>query len=465
MRRLRLVGVVTVLPLLLGCGGLRDAFSPRAEVAARANDEQLSVERLGVLAGTGKSVPLEPAMISRLARVWTDYMLFAQAITAGENLRDSATALAAMWPLVSQLKWERFHEQAVAQAAEFSPAQLDSAYQAGDVRLFQHILFQVPANSTAEVDAQKKRQADQVWPRARAAGAGFGRLARQYSEDPGSRVQGGMLGVFGRGQFVLAFEDAAWQLGPGEVSPVIKSPFGYHIIRRPPLAEVSDTFRTGVEERALFLADSLYIDSLTTRRKIEPVGNAPEIMRAAALDIDAARTSNRAVVKYRGGSFKVRDVVRWLSALDPSVLQALPQASDEQVNQFLKAIVQRQLLIAQADSAGITLSPDEMAMVRAQHDSVITIVATVLDLNGAMTGDSTGSPRAKVEDYLERVLSGRARFYPLPSFLGETLRDRAEWAINPAGVRRAVERAREIRAVSDSLRPPGQAPDTGGGRR
>ncbi|MDP3910293.1 MAG: hypothetical protein Q8Q14_07860, partial [Gemmatimonadales bacterium] len=127
MRRLRLVGVVTVLALLLGCGGLRDAFSPRAEVAARANDEQLSVERLGVLAGTGKSVPLEPAMISRLARVWTDYMLFAQAITAGENLRDSATALAAMWPLVSQLKWERFHEQAVAQAAEFSPAQLDSA--------------------------------------------------------------------------------------------------------------------------------------------------------------------------------------------------------------------------------------------------------------------------------------------------------------------------------------------------
>jgi hypothetical protein len=127
--------------------------------------------------------------------------------------------------------------------------------------------------------------------------------------------------------------------------------------------------------------------------------------------------------------------------------------------------VQRQLLIAQADSAGITLSPDEMAMVRAQHDSVITIVATVLDLNGAMTGDSTGSPRAKVEDYLERVLSGRARFYPLPSFLGETLRDRAEWAINPAGVRRAVERAREVRAVSDSLRPPGQAPDTGGGRR
>jgi hypothetical protein len=93
--------------------------------------------------------------------------------------------------------------------------------------------------------------------------------------------------------------------------------------------------------------------------------------------------------------------------------------------------------------------------VRAQHDSVITILTNLLDLRGAAGGDSAATPRAKVEAYLERVLAGQARFFPLPSFLGEALRERADWAVNPAGVRRALERAREIRAASDSLRPPG----------
>jgi len=57
------------------------------------------------------------------------------------------------------------------------------------------------------------------------------------------------------------------------------------------------------------------------------------------------------LVKYRGGSFRVKDLVRWLAALDPSVVQALPQATDDQINQFLKVVVQRQLLLEQADSS------------------------------------------------------------------------------------------------------------------
>lgn len=461
---------MAVLALLSGCDALRDAFSPRAEVAARANDETLTVERLAEMAGGGKQVPLELPAISRLARVWADYTLFAQAVASGEDLRDSATAFASMWPLVSQLKWERYHEQAVRSAATLSLQQLDSAYQMGDVRLFQHILFQVPPNSAPAVDAQKKRQADQLLPRARSAGARFGQMARQFSEDPGSRVQGGALGVSGRGQFVQVFEDAAWALGPGEVSPVVKSPFGYHIIRRPPLAEVRDSFRTGVEDRALIRADSMYVDSLTVARKITPVTKAADKVRAAALDLDAARTSNQTVVKYRGGAFRVKDMARWLSALDPQVLQGLPQATDEQINQFLKVVVQRQLLIEQADSAGTALTPEEIQLVRTQHDSTISILASVLNMTPSALGDSASTPeaqrriaRARVEDYLERVVQGRARYFPLPPFLAETLRDRGASSVNQSGVRRAVERAREVRAAVDSGQAPGQAAPPGGG--
>jgi hypothetical protein len=312
------------------------------------------------------------------------------------------------------------------------------------------------------VDAQKHRQANQVWPQARAAGARFGQLAARYSEDNGSKEKGGTLGVSERGQFVVAFEDAAWQLSPGGVSPVVKSPFGYHIIRRPPLAEVRDSFRTSLEERLTYRLDSLYLDSLTTARRIEPGGRAAALVRSAAQDLDEARNSTRALVRYRGGTFTVKDLVRWLAALDPSVVQALPQATDDQINQFLKVVVQRQLLLEQADAAGIKLTDDDWRVLRVQHDSAISILSSVLNLNPRMLMDSASTPEARmafamarVQDYFDRVVRGRARFYPVPPFLGETVRARGEWSVEQAGVRRALERAKEIRASADSSESPG----------
>ena len=471
MRRLSLVFVALTLA---GCDAMRDAFSARPEMVARANDQTLMVERLAEWAGTGKQVPLDPMAFSRLAHVWVDYALLAQALAAGQDLRDTVTMEASMWPLVSQLKWERFHDRLTASGSNFTPQRVDSAYQAGQLRLFQHILFQVPPNANPTVDADKRRQAEQLLPQARSSGTRFSQLAGRYSDDNGSKARGGALGVQGRGQFVPAFEDAAWELGPGGVSNVVKSPFGYHIIRRPPLAEVRDSFKTSLEERLAFRLDSLYLDSLTTLRRIEPVSRAAALVRAAAQDLDAARTSSRALVRFRGGSFQVKHLVRWLAALDPSVAQALPQATDEQITQFLKVVVQRQLLLEQADSAGITLSSDDWGLLRAQHDSAIATLSGVLNLTPQVLQDSASTPDARialgmahVQDYFDRVVRGRARFYPVPPFLGETLRAHAEWSVEQAGVRRALEIAQGIRAAADSLTAPGvprmTPPPTSGG--
>jgi hypothetical protein len=483
MRRSSLVLVLAIM----GCGPLRDAFSPRAEVIARANDQTLSVERVAGWAGSSKQVPLEALALSRLSHVWVDYALFAQALAAGKDLRDSATMTAAMWPIVSQLKWERLHDRLVSQG-DLTPQQVDSVYAAGQLRIFQHILVQVPPNSTPDVEAQKRRKAEQLLPQARSAGTRFGQLASANSDDPGSKVQGGTLGLTARGQFVPAFEDAAWQLKPGEVSAVVKSPFGFHIIRRPPLAEVRETFRSGVQERIAGRTDSLYLDSLAIKKKIEPVSRAPEYVRAAMQDLEAARTSNRVLVDYRGGSLRVKNLVRWLSALDPQVAQSLPQASDDQIKQFLKAIAQRDLLIQQADSAKVMLTPQDWQQIRAEHDSAIMMLGSILNISPQMLRDSASSQEertniamARVNDYVDRVLQGRARFFPVPPFLGETLREKARWSVDEAGVRRAVERAQEIRTAADSSRTnaprmmpaPGPAPidtsrratPTPGGRR
>jgi peptidyl-prolyl cis-trans isomerase D len=90
-----------------------------------------------------------------------------------------------------------------------------------------HILFKVedPAK-----DAEVRTRAEQVLKQVQ-AGGDFAELAKKYSEDTGSAQQGGNLGPFTRGRMVKEFENAAFSLKSGEVSGLVRTQFGYHIIK------------------------------------------------------------------------------------------------------------------------------------------------------------------------------------------------------------------------------------------
>jgi peptidyl-prolyl cis-trans isomerase D len=87
------------------------------------------------------------------------------------------------------------------------------------------------AGASAPDKAAALAKAQALLGQVRAKPADFARLAKENSKDPGSAVQGGDLGWFGRGAMVKPFEDAAFALKEGQVSDVVESSFGFHIIQ------------------------------------------------------------------------------------------------------------------------------------------------------------------------------------------------------------------------------------------
>ncbi len=115
------------------------------------------------------------------------------------------------------------HAKTVAQ--KYAMDSLQSKMKASDKEVDDYIA------SHPEEDADKKNRAkaEEVLKRAR-GGEDFGKLAQEFSSD-GSKEKGGDLGWFGKGDMVPEFEQAAFALKPGEISNVVQSKFGYHIIK------------------------------------------------------------------------------------------------------------------------------------------------------------------------------------------------------------------------------------------
>jgi peptidyl-prolyl cis-trans isomerase D len=93
-----------------------------------------------------------------------------------------------------------------------------------------HVLVRVEKDATEEKVQEARKRIDAALARIQ-AGEDFEKVAAELSEDPGSKDRGGDLGLFPRGQMVPAFEDVAFQQKDGETSQVVRTDFGFHVIR------------------------------------------------------------------------------------------------------------------------------------------------------------------------------------------------------------------------------------------
>ncbi len=480
---LRRMTVVLAAALVAGCS-LRDAFSGHQEVVATAGGADLTVEHVASMLAPAKPVPLRRDVIERIADVWIDAQLLGMAQANGDSLLDSAAVDAANWPIIVQTIVNNYHDSAMA-AGHPTARQIDSAFNGSDLRFISHILVRVKADTTDAVKAAKRRLAQRYLTQLQ-HGANFAQLALRVSEDPVSKVQGGNLGLFGRGQMVKPFEDAAFALRPGELSPeVVVTPFGYHILYRPTLAAVRDSFTIRLQDILGARTDSLFLDSLTSKSGLTVRGGAPQIVRAVARNLRGSKSRWRTLASWRGGKLDEGRFATWLEAYGPQTRQAAmdPQVPDSSLREFVKTIARSEMLVRAAQQRHIGLTTPQRDSIRAHYRAELQGLIAVMGVapeSLAVDTSVRGATRTqiaarRVDAYLAAVTSasGGRQFMEVPPFLADYLRGRMQWQLNAAGVDRALERTRVLRGPETPtaggmerapIGPAPGGPPVGGGR-
>ena len=464
MRRIVIFAGLFVPSLLIalgstGCANFRDLFSAHADVAAEAGGQELPAKRLAeIMAAAGKGVQLNRETAEFVANVWVDYSLLGQAVAKNRLPLDSASVTEVVWPEISELKGMRWHDTLMARRGTFPDSSVDSLYRVPGLRTIQHILFSARANGPASTRDSARRNAEAALAKIK-KGASFNQLAATLSQDAGSMPDSGFLPPSPKGRFVPAFDSVAWTLKPGEVSGLVQTPFGYHIIKRPTLEEARSHLSDYLVERVGQHLDSLYMDSLAAANKMEVLTSAPTTMRSAADSPDELRHSKKELVNFSGGALTVQEYLRWMRALPPQYAAQLKTANDTMLIRFAKILTQNLLLLREADKAKIAITPIEWASLQRRYLSQLDTLRTEMGLTGSDLSDSSVAlaerekvAQLKVERYFDQLIAGKTRLRPLPSALATLLRERLPYDVHEAGVARAIEIATEAK---DSASPKG----------
>jgi peptidyl-prolyl cis-trans isomerase D len=255
-----------------------------------------------------------------------------------------------------------------------------------------HILLSLGDEASAEEAAAVELRAREILTQIR-EGADFAALASELSEDAGSKVNGGDLGFFARGQMVPEFDDAAFSLEPGTVGEPVKTEYGYHIILveehreaqqrsfedvRDEIAselmgqEVARTEKRAIADRIAdairggsSLEDAARAEQLTLKRseRIQrradgyiPDLGASEAVMAAAFNLQAGQSSDR-VFEVDGSMVLIQVMERF--APDEAALEA----AVEQERTLLENQKQQAYLSAWVNQARTQLAEDDNLIV------------------------------------------------------------------------------------------------------
>jgi len=204
-------------------------------------------------------------------------------------------------PEMVAMRYLQFEPQRYLEEVTFEESELDKFYRR-HLEQFEiiervkasHILIKVDEGTDEQTREKKRALAEKLREEAK-AGGDFAELARINSDDQASAVKGGNLGYFTRGSMVKPFEDAAFNMNPGDISELVETTFGYHIIK------VMEYTEPGVlsQEEALDEVKQGLRAEKSRQLAFEKAMDAYNINRKSG-DLDAAATANELGLKETG---------------------------------------------------------------------------------------------------------------------------------------------------------------------
>jgi parvulin-like peptidyl-prolyl isomerase len=480
MRYRSLIAFVAACAALTACEGLKEALTAHVDVVAQAGPQQLSVTRLSDLVGHTKlqNVPANRDVANIVADLWVDYQLMGEAAAKGDSLNNTKAIDDAIVTVTSKMRLAKVQD--TLDKLRPKPAASEAGYNQATGNLFaaRHILFMfpqmpqgVPLAQTVKDSVRKKAEG----VLAQVTDKNFAELAKKYSQD-GSAAQGGDLGVFPRGIMVKSFGDALASLKPGEISKIVETQFGYHIVQRLTYAEAKAAYDRQFTQLLTQTADSEYKLKLDSEVRVQVKSTAPAMAKAAALAAAAHRKDHATLATFKGGDLTTARFIVWLEGMDPrsNVPRAMQTAPDSLISNFLKELALNEVMLKKADSMKIEVTAEEKKNLYHDFGQLVTAAWAGLNVDPKALADSGKSEperrrvaAGRVDAFIDHLMAGES---PQPVQIAPPLKVYIEtqysWKVNQAGLDRAAERARSLRSTDDSTRaanqPRSQVPMPGG---
>ncbi len=213
-----------------------DPAAPELDLQKKAVDDLIAQRLLYLAAKKAGTVPsdqeIQGEVANFVAQRFPSDSIFVQQLSQMNLTREDFTR-----EFQRNTGINRYLQQAIQDTVNVTPEQARTYFdthpedfQRKESVRARHILVRVDAGATPEQVGQAEGRIREAHTKV-AGGADFAAVAQEYSEDPGSRMNGGDLGFFQPGQMVQPFDSVAFALAPGTISDVIRTQFGFHVIK------------------------------------------------------------------------------------------------------------------------------------------------------------------------------------------------------------------------------------------
>jgi hypothetical protein len=423
----------------------------QGQVVARAGGMELGVEEAASLLAENPDIADDPGVVADMADLWVDYTLMAAAAYSGPGELDPVLDRLAESGREDRLIAVMLSGEALARAdTVFSEDEVRAAWapQATQEIRVRHILLRLPPGATPAQRDSVARLAESL--RARAAGGeDFAGLARRYSADE-SAAKGGDVGFISRIDMVAGFTEVAFELEVGEVSPVVETRLGLHVIRaeekRAQPGPPPEGFERAMAQDAAQAAASRFVDSLTAAAETRVEPGAVGVLREIAVR-GSARESGTVLVSYRGGEVTAGEAALLLSAVGATNRQWAAEY-EEEAARILGHLATREILLREARARGVTLPPAAHESLRSDLRGMLEETLAQADLEMRPTPAAENARDAavqkRVRSLLRGVVLGDHHLKPL-GVLGSALRADGGALIFPETFPRVVERMVALR--------------------